>query len=141
MKGSSRFIFFFLDILFREMSIICCRGPVSRSQRPRRLRRGSAAALLLGLWARIPPGAWSSVVSVVCCQVDVCEGPIPHLEVSYRGGMSEYDSEASTMRRPWPTRDCHAMGRIGSVSHRLSAFGPTPKFSYPYWPISTFPLL
>jgi len=35
------------------------------------LRRGSAAARLLGLWVRIPPGAWMSVVSVVCCQVEV----------------------------------------------------------------------
>ena len=37
---------------------------------PRRLRRGSAAARLLGLRVRIPPGAWS-VVSVVYCHVGV----------------------------------------------------------------------
>ena len=36
-----------------------------RSQWPRGLRRGSAAARLLRLWVRIPPGAW---MSVVCCQ-------------------------------------------------------------------------
>ena len=35
------------------------------------LRRRSAAARLLRLWVRIPPGAWMSVVSVVCCQVEV----------------------------------------------------------------------
>jgi hypothetical protein len=29
------------------------------------------AARLLRLWVRIPPGAWMSVVSVVCCQVEV----------------------------------------------------------------------
>ena len=34
-------------------------------------RRGSVTARWLGLWARIPPGAWMSFVSVVCCQVDV----------------------------------------------------------------------
>ena len=28
-------------------------------------------ARLLGLWVRIPPGDCMSVVSVVCCQVDV----------------------------------------------------------------------
>ena len=28
------------------------------------------AAGLLGLWFRIPPGAWMSVVGVVCCQVE-----------------------------------------------------------------------
>ena len=33
---------------------------------PRSLRRGSAAARLLGLRVRIPPGAWMSVVNVVC---------------------------------------------------------------------------
>ena len=35
------------------------------------LRRRSAAARLLRSWVRIPPGAWMSVVSVVCCQVVV----------------------------------------------------------------------
>ena len=47
----------------------------NRSQWPRGLRRGSAAARLLRLWVRrkkIPPGSWMSVsVSVVCCQVEV----------------------------------------------------------------------
>ena len=44
---------------------------VSRSQWPHGLRRRSTAARLLRLWVRIPPGAWMSVVSVVCCQVEV----------------------------------------------------------------------
>jgi hypothetical protein len=30
-----------------------------------------AATRLLTLWVRVPPGAWISVVSVVCCQVEV----------------------------------------------------------------------
>ena len=38
---------------------------------PRGLRRRSAAARLLRLLVRIPPRAWMSVVSVVCCQVEV----------------------------------------------------------------------
>jgi hypothetical protein len=42
-----------------------------RSQWPRGLRRRSAAARLLRLWVRIAPGAWMSVVSVVCSQVEV----------------------------------------------------------------------
>jgi hypothetical protein len=37
----------------------------------RGLRRESAAARLLGLWVRIPPEAWMSYMSVVCCQVEV----------------------------------------------------------------------
>ena len=42
-----------------------------RSQWPRGLRRRSAAARLLRSWVRKPPGAWMSVVSVVCRQVEV----------------------------------------------------------------------
>ena len=34
-------------------------------------RSGSAAARLLGMWVRIPPGAWMSLLSVVCCQAEV----------------------------------------------------------------------
>jgi len=87
MKGTGRFmVFFFLvDIQFHVMSIVCCRGPVSRSQWPRRPLCGSATALLLdcGLQSRRGHGRLS-VVSVVCCQVEVCDDPIPHPEVSYR---------------------------------------------------------
>ena len=43
-----------------------------RSQWPRGLRRRSAAARLLRSWVRIPPGLGClSVVSVLCCQVEV----------------------------------------------------------------------
>jgi hypothetical protein len=43
-----------------------------QSQWSRSPRRSSAAARLLRLWFRIPPGAWClSVVIVVCCQVEV----------------------------------------------------------------------
>jgi hypothetical protein len=43
-----------------------------RSQWPRSLRRRSTAARLLRSWVRIPPGhGCLSVVSVVCCQVEV----------------------------------------------------------------------
>jgi len=41
-----------------------------RSQWPRGLRLRSAAAHLLRLWIPVPPGAWISVVSVVCCRVE-----------------------------------------------------------------------
>jgi len=45
---------------------------LSRSQWPRGEWRTSAAARLLRLWVRIPPSYVSlSVVSVVCCQVEV----------------------------------------------------------------------
>jgi hypothetical protein len=57
-----------------------------RSEWPRSLKRGSAAARLLGLWVRIPPGAWMSV----CCERCVlssrglCVGLITRPEESYR---------------------------------------------------------
>jgi hypothetical protein len=59
---------------------------IRRSQWPRGLRRGSAAARLLGSWVRIPPRAWMSV----CCECCVlsgrglCDGLVPRPEESYR---------------------------------------------------------
>jgi len=38
---------------------------------PHGLRSESAVAYLLALWFRTPPWAWMSVVSVVCCQIEV----------------------------------------------------------------------
>jgi hypothetical protein len=44
----------------------------SRSQWPRGLLRRSAAARLLKLWVRVPPGAWISLsCECLCCQVKV----------------------------------------------------------------------
>jgi hypothetical protein len=57
-----------------------------RSQWPRGLRRGSAAARLLGLWVRIPPVTWMSV-SCKCCVLSgrgLCDGLVPRPEESYR---------------------------------------------------------
>jgi hypothetical protein len=57
-----------------------------RSQWPRGLRRGSAAASLLGLRVRIPPGAWMSVFCE-CCVLwsrGLCDGLITRPEESYR---------------------------------------------------------
>ena len=72
---------------------------VSRSQWPCGLRRGAAAARLLGLRVRILPGTWISV----CCECRLSS----RREVSVLGcslfqrsptkcGVSEYDREAST---------------------------------------------
>jgi len=76
------------------------------SQWPRGLRRWSAAARLLRLWVRIPPGSWMSV----CCDCYVlsgrglCDGLITRPEKSYRlWCVVVCDSETSRMRRPWPT--------------------------------------
>jgi hypothetical protein len=44
---------------------------VRQSRWPLRLRHRSVATRLLGLRLQILPEAWMSVVSVVCCQVEV----------------------------------------------------------------------
>ena len=78
----------------------------SRSQWPRGLRRRSAAARLLRLWVRIPPGSWMPV----CCECCVlsgrglCYGLITRPEESYRlWCVVVCDLETSWMRRPWST--------------------------------------
>jgi len=61
-------------------------GTFCPSQWPRGQRRTLAAARLLGLWVRIPPGAWMSV----CCECCVlsgrglCDGLITRPQESYR---------------------------------------------------------
>jgi len=68
-------------IQLKEEEITGC-----RSQWPRGLRRGSAAARLLRSWVRTPPGTWKSV----CCECCVlsgrglCDGLITRPEESYR---------------------------------------------------------
>jgi hypothetical protein len=57
-----------------------------RFQRPRGLRRRSAAERLLESWVRIPPGAWMfvSCTVFVLSGRGLCDGPIPRPEESYR---------------------------------------------------------
>ena len=75
------------DICGQHVKRICTFYATNcRSQWPRGLRRGSAAARLLGLWVRIPPGAWMSV-SCECCVLSgrgLCVGLITRPEESYR---------------------------------------------------------
>jgi len=66
--------------------------------------RWSAAARLLGLWGRIPPEAWMSLVSVVCCQVEVSATGRLHVQRNPTDcGLSECDREISKMVRSRPT--------------------------------------
>jgi hypothetical protein len=83
----------------------------SRGSRwPRDLMRGCAAARLLGLWVRIPPGAWMSVVSVVWYQVEISASGCSLVQRRPTDcGVSECDRETSIMMRPWPTGVCCAM--------------------------------
>jgi hypothetical protein len=95
-----------------------------RCHGPRRLRRESAAARLLGLWVRIPPGSWMSV----CCEYCVfsgrgfCVGLITRPVEFYRVRcVSGCDREASIMRTPWSTGGFCAMEKKiqnYSMTHR-----------------------
>jgi hypothetical protein len=87
--------------------------PGGQSQWLRGLRRGSAAARLLGLWFRIPPRAWM----FVCCECCVLSGRGLCYELitrpvdSYRRWcVIVCDLETSSMRRPWPALGRSAMG-------------------------------
>jgi len=75
----------------------------SRSQWPRGLRRGSAAARLLRSWVRIPPGAWI-LVCCDCCVLSgrgLCDELITRPEVSYRlWCVVVCDLETSRIKRP-----------------------------------------
>jgi len=69
------------------------------------LRRGSAAARLLGLRVRIPPAIWLSLGGVMCCQVEFFATGRSFVQRSpTECGVSERDLETSTMRRPCPAR-------------------------------------
>jgi hypothetical protein len=74
-------------LLFADDVKICrAINSVGRSQWPCGLRRWSAAARLLGLWVRIPPGAWMSV-SCECCVLSgrgLFDELVPRPEESYR---------------------------------------------------------
>jgi len=67
---------------------------------PHGLRRGSAAAQFVGLRVRILPGSCLSLVSVVCCQVEVCATGRSLVQRS----PTECDREVWIFRWPWPTR-------------------------------------
>ena len=75
------------------------------------VRRRSAAARLLRLWVRIPPGAWMSVF-YECCVLSgrgLCDELFTRPEASYQlWCVVVCDLEISWMRRPWPTVGCCA---------------------------------
>ena len=63
----------------------------------------------------------------ICCECCVLSGEISESAWSLvqRGhtkfDVSEYDREASIVRRPWPTRDCCAM--VGDIFHEILSSG------------------
>jgi hypothetical protein len=82
---------------------------VATSHWPSGLRRGSAAARVLGLRVRIPPGALVYVSSECCVSSDrgLCLRLITRPEESYRlWCIILCDLETSSMGRLWPASGC-----------------------------------
>jgi hypothetical protein len=93
-----------------------------RFQWPRCQRRGFAASRLLGLWVRIPPGAWMSV-SCECCELSsrgLCVGQRSPTECD----VSECDREASIMWRPCPTGGCCDIGKSKDAVNSRAVYMP-----------------
>jgi hypothetical protein len=87
------------------------------SQWPRGLRHGSAAARLLGLRLRMPPGhGCLSLDTVVCFQVEVSTTGWSLVQSSRTEcGVFERDREAPIMRRSWPIRVCRAVRELEAL--------------------------
>jgi hypothetical protein len=84
------------------------------------VRGGPATHRFLGLRVRIPPGAWMSVVYVVCCHVEVSATVWSLVRRSPTDcGVPEYNREATEVRRPWPTRGCCAMVKKYQIHYSL----------------------
>ena len=65
---------------------------------------------MLGLRVRMAPMEWKSVVSVVCCQVEVSATSRSLVQRNpTECGVSECDREPLVMGRPWLTRGYCAM--------------------------------
>jgi hypothetical protein len=58
-----------------------------------------------------------SLVSVVCCQVEVSASGWLLVQSSTKCGVSECDGEASIMTRPWTSRGCCAMEKKKAKCH------------------------
>ena len=89
-----------------------------RSQWPRGLRRRSAAARLLRVWIRIPPGAWMFVCSKCCVSSGrgLCDGPITRPEESYRMWCVVVCDLETSRVRSWPALDRSAIGKQNTSS-------------------------
>ena len=88
-----------------------------------RIRRRSAAARLLRLWVRIPPGAWMYIYfgcRVLSGRV-LSDEPITRPEQSYwLWCVVVCDLETSWMRRPWPTGGSRAKNKQTIYFQNLS---------------------
>jgi len=91
-----------LNPIFTKGRESYCRPHWSRG-----LRRGSATARLLAVWARIPP-AVLKFVSCECCVLSGRSFCVGLITCPTECGVSECDREVSTVRWPWLTEGCCA---------------------------------
>ena len=87
--------------MYLKNTLVATNGIISRSQWPRGLRGGSPLACGdCGFESHLGHGRLS-VVSVVCCQVEVsASGSSLGQRSPTKCGVSDYDREASIRRRP-----------------------------------------
>ena len=76
-----------------------------RSQWPRGLKRGSAAARLLRLWVLNLPRSWKFVWCECCVEVSASDWSVVQRSPT-DCGVPECDHETSMKWRPWPTGGC-----------------------------------
>ena len=106
--------------------------PKCRSQWPRCLKPGSAAARLLGLWVRIPLGAWMSV-GCECCVLSgrsVWGGLITTPEESYRVWCVWVWSWILDNEEALAIRDCCTMKKVSRNRVDVSNFMSLRAFYY-----------
>ena len=88
------------------------------------LRRGSAAARLLGLWVRIPPGEWMCV-SCQCCMLSgrgLCLGLITHPEESYRLWRVVVRDIETSLKKPCPRWAAAPQGWTNKTFYTISTW-------------------
>jgi hypothetical protein len=113
-------ILMFFPILTEIFSELQVASPVPVTTR-------SAAARLLRLWFRIPPGTWMFVCGE-CCVLSgrgLCDELITRPEESYRlWCVTVCDLETSIIRRPWHTGRCRPRNKKTSDTsyHVFSTF-------------------
>ena len=96
-----------IPVCVRVTKFCVAKGAPGRSQWPRHLRCGSAAARLLGMGVWIPPAAWMSVPYERCVLSGrgLCDELITRPEESYQVScVCAWSGKTPIMRRPWPTR-------------------------------------
>jgi len=89
-----------------------------------RSKAGVCGSSLAGIVGSNPTGRHGclSVVSVLCCKVEVCVGLIIVQRSPTKCSVSESDREAWIIKTPWPNRGCRAIGGGGGKKKKRGNF-------------------